>query len=146
MAQPQHDGLRDGVRHGGFEEPLVGEILDSSNPTAMLRRKVTVTKFIAVIEVLSYAALLVPMYRRHIIHDNSTSNYLVLRTIAYFHGMLCIAFGVMVIDIHRVLGWSKWFLLGTLAGPLGAIIAHVRLTRTTLPTNVRGKDFFLFSR
>jgi hypothetical protein len=134
------------VERRGFEEPRVGEVLDSTNPTAMLRRKVTVTKVIAVIEVLSYAALLVPMYRRHILNNDSTSNYLVLRTIAYFHGMLCIAFGVMVIDIHRVLGWSKWFLLGTLAGPIGAIVAHVKLSRTALPTNVAGRDFFLFSR
>jgi Domain of unknown function (DUF3817) len=139
--------VREQLRHdGGFAEPGVGEILDSSNPTSMLQRKVTVTKVIAVIEVLSYAALLVPMYRRHIMHDNSTGNYLVLRTIAYFHGMLCIAFGVMVIDIHRVLGWSKWFLLATLAGPFGAIVAHLRLSRSTLPTAVNGRDFFLFSR
>lgn len=126
-------------------EPAVGEILSSSDPDAMLRRKVTVTKIIAVIEVISYACLLVPMYRKHILDDASTGNYLVLRIVAYFHGIICVAFAVMVIDIHRVLRWSKWFLLATLAGPIGAIVAHVRLRRDPLPTGIKKRDFFLFS-
>jgi integral membrane protein len=129
-----------------FDEPQVGEVLASTDPDAMLRRKVTVTKIIAVIEVISYACLLVPMYRKHIMNDGSTGNYLVLRIIAYFHGIICCAFAVMVIDVHRVLRWSKWFLLATLAGPIGAIVAHQRLRRQELPTGITNRDFFLFSR
>ncbi len=67
----------------------------------MLRRKVRVTKIIAVVEVVSYLCLLVPMYRKHILNDDSTRNYLYLRMVAYFHGIICVAFAVMVIDIHR---------------------------------------------
>jgi integral membrane protein len=133
-----------GPQQQGVEEPAVGEIISSSDPDAMLRRKVRVTRIIAAVEVVSYLCLLVPMYRKHILDDDSTRNYLYLRIIAYVHGIICAAFAVMVIDIHRALRWSKWFLLATLAGPIGAVIAHVRLRRDPLPTGVRKSDFFLF--
>ena len=126
------------------EPPAVGETLVALGPAAQLRRKVRVTKVIALIEAVSYSLLAVFMFRKYVLHNHTSSNYAYLRIVAYFHGFICIAFAVMVIDIHRAYRWSRMFLVVTLLGPPGALIAHRRLSTQPFPDDVKRHDM-LFS-
>ena len=81
----------------------------------------------AIVECVSYALLLIFMFRKYILDDRGNANYLALRVVAYFHGMICIAFGVMILDIFRAMKWTTKFALVTLVGPPGALIAHHRM-------------------
>jgi hypothetical protein len=80
--------------------PQVGEYLTDNDPKIRLIRKIRVTKWMAILETVSYCALLVPMYRKHILNDDGNMNYSVLRIIAYFHGIIAAAFE-MVMGVLR---------------------------------------------
>ena len=110
------------------------------SPRARLERKIRFTKAFAIVECVSYALLLIFMFRKYVLDDRGDANYLMLRIVAYFHGMICIAFGVMILDIFRAMRWSTRFALLTLAGPPGALIAHRRLRRQPMPTVVSKRD------
>jgi integral membrane protein len=116
--------------------PPSGDYVDFDDPAASLRRKIAITKVMAVVECISYGVLLVPMSRKYIFDVTAHSNYVALRLIAYFHGIICVAFAVMILDIFRVMKWKWWFVLLTFAGPPGAFIAHRRLTRQPAPAVV----------
>lgn len=116
--------------------PEVGEVLQALSPEAQLRRKVRFTKAFAIVEAASYCLLAVFMFRKYVLDLRSGTNYVLLRITAYFHGFISIAFAVMVLDIHRALRWSKTFLVVTLLGPPGALIAHRRLRTQPLPDTV----------
>lgn len=113
--------------------PEVGEVLQALTPEEQLRRKVRFTKAFAIVEAASYCLLAVFMFRKYVLDDHGSTNYVLLRITAYFHGFISIAFAVMVLDIHRALRWSKAYLLVTLLGPPGALIAHHRLRTQPLP-------------
>jgi integral membrane protein len=121
-------------------ETPVGAVIESLSPRARLTRKVRFTKAFAIVECVSYSLLLIFMFRKYILDDRGNANYLMLRVVAYFHGMICIAFGVMILDIFRAMKWSTKFALLTLAGPPGALIAHRRLRRQPLPDVVNKRD------
>jgi integral membrane protein len=123
-------------------ETKVGEALPSLAPAEQLRRKIRITKLMAIIEAISYSMLLVFMFRKYILDDHSKINYAWLRVTAYFHGMICIAFAVMIFDIFRAMRWTKFFALLTLVGPPGALLAHWRLSRQPFPENVTKADMF----
>ena len=123
-----------------IEQPKVGEALAQLSPISQLRRKVRVTKVIAITEAISYCLLAVFMFRKYVLHDHTDTNYLFLRVVAYFHGFICIAFAVMVADIFRAMAWTKGFALATLLGPPGALLAHHRLRTQAFPETVRRKD------
>lgn len=123
-------------------EIKVGEALPSLAPAEQLRRKIRITKMVAILEAVTYSMLLVFMYRKYILDDHSKINYAWLRVTAYFHGMICIAFAVMIFDIFRAMKWSKFFALLTLAGPPGALLAHWRLMRQPFPKDVQRSDMF----
>jgi integral membrane protein len=122
--------------------PNVGEYLTDNDPRIRLIRKVKVTRWMALLETLSYCALLVPMYRKHLLDDTSNGNYSMLRIIAYFHGIIAAAFAVMAFDIRKVMKWSWGFFVVTLLGPIGALIAHVRLRRQPIPDEVSADDMY----
>ncbi len=124
------------------DTPEVGEYLTELDPRNRLLRKVKVTKWMAVVETVSYTALLVPMFRKYVLDDLSNSNYVTLRIIAYFHGIFAAAFAVMAFDIRKPMKWSWPFFALTLAGPPGAIIAAYRLRRDPVPDQVNMKDMF----
>ena len=132
------------IELGGQPTEVPGsELVDFDDPVKSLARKVRITKVMAIVECISYACLLVPMTRKYVMHDQSNANYVAIRIIAYFHGIFCVAFAVMVLDIFRVLKWKWWFVLATFAGPPGAVLAHARLRRQPLPTDVpRGLMLF----
>jgi integral membrane protein len=123
-----------------IEQPKVGETLAHLSPLAQLRRKVRVTKIIAIAEAVSYSLLAVFMFRKYVLDNRSDSNYLFLRVVAYFHGFICIAFAVMVADIFRAMTWTRGFALATLLGPPGALLAHHRLRTQHFPDSVRRED------
>ena len=129
-------------RNGRESAPAVGEYLSSMDPREKLLRKVKVTKVMAIVETASYCCLLVPMFRKYLLDDHGTTNYLVLRIIAYFHGMIAAAFAVMAFDIRRPLRWSWAFFALTLVGPPGALVAHRRLSRDAVPEVVRARDMY----
>jgi integral membrane protein len=118
----------------------VGEIVASMTPRAKLVRKARFTKAMAAVECASYLLLAVFMFRKYVMNNTSDANYVLLRVVAYFHGMICIAFGVMVLDIFRAMKWKGTFALLTLAGPPGAFIAHQRLRKQPVPEHVSQKD------
>jgi integral membrane protein len=122
--------------------PQVGEYLTDNDPKARLIRKIRVTKWMALLETVSYCALLVPMYRKHLLDDNSNMNYSILRIIAYFHGIIAAAFAVMAFDIRKAMKWSWGFFVVTLLGPIGALIAHQRLIRQPVPETVTNSQMF----
>jgi integral membrane protein len=124
------------------DTPEVGEYLTELDPRNRLIRKAKFTQFMALVETVSYACLLVPMFRKYALDDVSNANYVALRMIAYFHGIFAIAFAVMVFDIRRPLKWSWPFFALTLAGPPGAIIAAYRLRRDPIPQEVHMKDMY----
>lgn len=128
----------------GLDQPAVGEVLQSVSPAAQLRRKIRFTKVMAVVETTTYLILIPLMFRRYVLQIDEPTWHLLLRRItAYFHGFISIAYGVMILDIHRAMGWSKRYLLVTLAGPPGALIAYRRLATQPFPSKVRA-DQMLF--
>lgn len=126
-----------------YQEPKVGEAIAGMTPADQLRRKIRITKIIAIAEAVSYSFLLVFMFRKYVADIRTPGNQAWLRTIAYIHGFLCIGFAVMVFDIFRVMKWSVLFVVATLLGPPGALLAHWRLRKQPFPTEVR-KDLMLF--
>lgn len=118
----------------------IGEIVASMTPRARLLRKARFTKAMAIVETVSYCLLLIFMFRKYVLDNRTESNYLMLRFVAYFHGIICIAFGVMILDIFRAMKWTRLFALLTLAGPPGALIAHHRLRTQPIPGLVRKSD------
>jgi integral membrane protein len=122
--------------------PQVGEYLTDNDPAVRLVRKVRITKWMALLETISYCGLLVPMYRKHILHDAGNLNYSVLRIVAYFHGIIAAAFAVMAFDIRRAMKWSWTFFVVALLGPVGAMIAHTRLRKQPIPTDVTNEDMY----
>ncbi len=123
-----------------MSETPVGSVVESMSPRSRLARKIRFTKAFAIVECVSYILLLIFMFRKYVLDDRGDANYLMLRVVAYFHGMICIAFGVMILDIFRAMTWSTRFALLTLAGPPGALIAHHRLRRQPLPDVVNKRD------
>jgi integral membrane protein len=120
--------------------PAVGERIAGMSLADQLRRKIGVTKIIAIAEAASYCLLAGFMFNKYALGNRGGWHQAGLRIVAYFHGMICIAFGVMVLDIFRVMKWTKAFLLVTLAGPPGAILAHRRLSTQPFPTTINKKD------
>jgi integral membrane protein len=118
----------------------VGHRIAGMSLADQLRRKIRVTKIIALAEAVSYCLLAGFMFNKYALGNRGGWHQAGLRIVAYFHGMICIAFGVMVLDIFRVMKWTKAFLILTLAGPPGAILAHRRLTTQPLPTSINKKD------
>lgn len=123
-----------------IEQPEVGETLSALSPTAQLHRKIRVTKVIALTEAVSYCLLAVFMFRKYVLDNHTDVNYVLLRVVAYFHGFICIAFAVMVLDIHRAMRWTRGFALLTLIGPPGALVAHHRLRTQPFPSTVTKSD------
>ena len=113
-----------------------GDFVEFDDPVASLRRKIAITRVMAIVECISYATLLIPMTRKYLLGVTAHSNYVALRLIAYFHGIICVAFAVMILDIFRVMRWRWWFVLLTFVGPPGAYIAHRRLFRQPVPDPV----------
>jgi integral membrane protein len=130
-------------RLGATDTPEVGQRIAGMTLADQLRRKIRVTKVIALAEAVSYCLLAGFMINKYVLHHRGGWNQAGLRIVAYFHGFICIAFGVMVLDIFRVMKWTRGFLLLTLAGPPGALIAHRRLTKQSFPDSIR-KDQMLF--
>jgi integral membrane protein len=125
------------------ETPAVGELLETNNPRAQLARKIKVTKVMAIIETISYSILLPLMFRKYILDVDEEGWQTLLRKVtAYFHGMISAAYGVMILDIFRVMKWTKKFTLLTLAGPPGAIVAYARLKKQPFPDEVRRDQMF----
>jgi integral membrane protein len=124
------------------DTPQVGEYLTDNDPAVRLVRKVRITKWMAILETISYCGLLIPMYRKHIMHDMGNVNYSVLRIVAYFHGIIAAAFAVMAFDIRRAMKWSWMFFIVSLLGPIGAMIAHTRLRKQPVPTDVTNADMY----
>jgi integral membrane protein len=120
--------------------PEVGEVLPGMTVEDQFRRKVKVTKFIAILEAVTYSLLAFFMFRKYALDMRGGSNQFWLRIVAYFHGFISIAFAVMVFDIFRVMKWSVQFVIVTLLGPPGALIAHHRLRKQPFPAVVRKKD------
>jgi integral membrane protein len=127
-------------RPGATSTPEVGQRITGMSLADQLRRKIRVTKVIALAETVSYCLLAGFMINKYVLHHRGGWNQAGLRIVAYFHGFICIAFGVMVLDIFRVMKWTKGFLLLTLAGPPGAIIAHRRLTTQPFPSTINKQD------
>lgn len=119
---------------------VIGEIVASMTPRAKLLRKARFTKAMAIVETVSYCLLLFFMFRKYVLENRTDANYLMLRFVAYFHGIICIAFGVMILDIFRAMKWTPRFALLTLAGPPGALLAHHRLRTQPVPDDVRKRD------
>ena len=143
VALVQAVGVTSGVSGvSGDEAPAVGDYLTSMDPRAKLVRKVRVLKVMAIVETVSYCCLLVPMFRKYLLDDHSQANYLALRIIAYFHGMVAAAFAVMAFDVRRPLDWSWQFFGVSLLGPPGALIAHWRLRHQPMPEIVRAQDMY----
>jgi integral membrane protein len=124
------------------DTPQVGEYLTALDPRNRLIRKVRVTKWMAIVETVSYCCLLVPMSRKYLGGNHTNSNYVALRMIAYFHGIFAAAFAVMAFDIRKPLKWTWTFFVVTLLGPIGALIAHRRLRRDPIPDHVSMDDMF----
>ncbi len=121
-------------------ESEVGQILEGMSLTDQFRRKVKVTKFIALLEACSYIVLATFMFRKYALDIHTGTNQVGLRVVAYFHGFICIAFAVMIFDIFRVMKWTPTFVVVTLLGPPGALIAHRRLRTQPFPSLVRKQD------
>jgi hypothetical protein len=132
--QPEQSPVAD------WSEPRVGEALKGMNPADQLRRKIRVTKIIALVEAVSYCFVAFFMFRKYVLDMRGGWNQFGLRFVAYFHGMFCIAFAVMIFDIFRAMKWTKQFVVVTLLGPPGALIAHHRLRTQPFPTDVRKQD------
>ena len=127
-----------------IDTPEVGELLETVNPIRQLERKIRFTKAMAVVETISYLILLPLMARRYLFDvDEATWQTLLRKVTAYFHGFISAAYGVMILDLFRVMRWSKKFTLLTLAGPPGAVVAYHRLATQPFPTDVR-RELMLF--
>ncbi len=127
-----------------IDTPEVGELLETVNPIRQLERKIRFTKAMAVVETISYLILLPLMARRYLFDvDEATWQTLLRKVTAYFHGFISAAYGVMILDLFRVMRWSKKFTLLTLAGPPGAVVAYHRLATQSFPTDVR-RELMLF--
>jgi integral membrane protein len=118
----------------------VGDVLEGMSTRDQLVRKVKVTKFIAILEACSYLLLATFMFRKYALDIHTGTNQFWLRVVAYFHGFICIAFAVMVFDIFRVMKWPVQFVIVTLLGPPGALIAHHRLRKQPIPAEIRKQD------
>ncbi len=127
-------------RFDATRTPEVGQRIAGMTLADQLARKIRVTKVIALAEAVSYCLLAGFMINKYALHNRGGWNQAGLRIVAYFHGFICIAFGVMVLDIFRVMKWTKGFLLLTLAGPPGALIAHRRLATQAFPTTINKQD------
>lgn len=123
-----------------FQEPNVGEVIRGMSPADQLRRKIRVTKIIALIEAVSYCFLAFFMFRKYALDMRGGWNQFWLRFVAYFHGMGAIAFAVMIFDIYRPMKWKIPFVIATLLGPPGALLAHWKLRTQPFPTEVRKQD------
>jgi integral membrane protein len=131
------------VSNSPIETPAVGELLETNNPRKQLARKIRVTKVMAVVETISYSILLPLMFRKYVLDiEEETWQALLRKVTAYFHGMISAAYGVMILDVFRVMKWTKKFTLLTLAGPPGAIVAYRRLATQPLPDDVRRDQMF----
>lgn len=127
-----------------IDTPEVGELLETVNPIRQLERKIRFTKAMAVVETISYLILLPLMARRYLFDvDEATWQTLLRKVTAYFHGFISAAYGVMILDLFRVMRWSKKFTVLTLAGPPGAVVAYHRLATEPFPTDVR-RELMLF--
>jgi integral membrane protein len=126
-----------------IETPAVGELLETNHPRKQLARKIRVTKVMAIVETFSYSLLIPLMFRKYVMHvDESTWQTLLRKVTAYFHGFISAAYGVMILDVFRVMRWSKKFTLLTLAGPPGAVVAYRRLATQPLPADVQRDQMF----
>ena len=127
-----------------IDTPEVGELLETVNPIAQLERKIRFTKAMAVVETISYLILLPLIARKYLFDvDEATWQTLLRKVTAYFHGFISAAYGVMILDLFRVMRWTKKFTLLTLAGPPGAIVAYHRLATQPFPADVR-RELMLF--
>lgn len=110
-------------------EPVkVGEYLD--DPRVELQRKVAVLRVVAIVEAVTYALLLIPMYEKWIAGNRSDWVYFAIRVMGFFHGFIWLTYTYFAWDVHRALGWTKEFLALVVVPPiLGGIICHLRLRR-----------------
>lgn len=77
--------------------------------------------WVSIAETLSFIALLGAMFL-----ESETG----VSLIGALHGMLFLAFALLVWLDHRDFGWSTWFAVGSvITGPLGAILVLERLRR-----------------
>jgi Domain of unknown function (DUF3817) len=122
----------------------VGELLSAVSPAHQLRRKLRFTKLTASAETVTYLVLIPLMFRRYALHvHEATWHFLLRRVTAYAHGIISVAYGVMILDVYRAMKWSKRFALLCLAGPPGAIVALHRIRHQEFPADVRA-DQMLF--
>ena len=132
------------MNNSPIDTPEVGELLETVNPIRQLERKIRFTKAMAVVETISYLILLPLMARKYLFDvDEATWQTLLRKVTAYFHGFISAAYGVMILDLFRVMRWTKKFTLLTLAGPPGAIVAYHRLATQPFPADVR-RELMLF--
>lgn len=92
----------------------------------MSRIAVTVA-WLSILETLSFIALLAAM---------ATGSESGVSVVGMTHGLLFLAYAVVVFVYREALGWSLGFVaLVILTGPIGAIIALERLRRERLATS-----------
>jgi integral membrane protein len=91
------------------------------------RRLIFPLGVISVLETVSFLVLLGGMA---VLDHGSLRSFLGL-----LHGMLFLAYAVLLMLTHRTLGWSARFMvLGILTGPVGAVIVLERMRRESLLT------------
>ena len=87
----------------------------------MNNNKVRQLAVVSILETLSFLALLGVMVRES---EGGVS------VVGMIHGLLFLAYAVLVFRDHRELGWTTGFMLvAILTGPIGAIIVLERLRR-----------------
>lgn len=91
-------------------------------PTFDPRRLITPLGVISVLETVSFIALLGGMA---LLDHGSLRSF-----IGALHGMLFLVYAVLLVLIHRTLGWSARFMvLGIVTGPVGAVVVLERMRR-----------------
>jgi len=101
----------------------------ADDPGSELGRKTRALSWVCVTETVTYLVLFVFWV---------TGNGAGTAVTGSIHGMIVLAFAVMVVMISRDMGWTwRYVALVVLTGPLGAILVFERIRRHGVPQGAR---------
>lgn len=99
----------------------------SADPTSASAKAASQLRTVSILETLSFVALLVMMF---------TENERGVSIVGAIHGLLFLAYALIVLKDRETLGWTPGFAaLAILTGPIGAIIVLERLRKVPATRN-----------
>lgn len=106
---------------------------DDEDGSTELERKVATLRVVCVVETVSYLVLLAFWVDWLVLGGSRLG----VQMFGSLHGMVFLAFALMVFGVHRAMGWGRGFLaIAILTGPVGAAYVYWRIRRDGVPAPV----------